>query len=206
MSLLTSLNSGSATQPYAIQNVSLDGTIPCIGTNSVGTVRIQSNAGVANIQTDLAAAGTLRLGSDAASFQNVVLTNGGTRINTDLTLGAAGVPGSGDIIFANGTSGASISGYYSANVAVAASGVQANPAGITPGTYLVVYVPTAPTPGQQPSGVFYWGGASWSGNAVGANFTGPAPDIALLPSGGGLAVAGSAPVVPGTLIFRKLLN
>jgi len=142
MSLLTSLNSGSATQPYAIQNVSLDGTIPCIGTNSVGTVRIQSNAGVANIQSDLAAAGTLRLGSDAASFQNVVLTNAATRVNTDLTLGAAGVAGSGDLIFANGASGSSISGYYSVptapiNVPDGGDTVVPNPAGLTQGYYII---------------------------------------------------------------------
>lgn len=154
MSLLTSLNSGSATQPYAIQNVSLDGTIPCIGTNGVGTVRVQSNAGVSNIQTDLAAAGTLRLGSDATSFQNVVLTSAATRVNTDLTLGAAGVAGSGDIIFANGGTGSSITGYYSqttgpVNVPDGGDTVVANPAGLTQGYYIIGVATAAGGQNQQ---------------------------------------------------------
>lgn len=215
MSLLTSTNSGSASQSYSIRNVSQDGTIPCIGTNGVGTVRLQSNAGVANVQSDLAAAGTLRLGSDATSFQNIVLTTGTTTVNGTLSIPGGGdlfvgddINLGGDLIFTNGATGASITGYYTANVAIAAAGAFANPAGLTSGVYLVVYVPTAPTPGQQPSGVFYWSGAAWNGNAVGANFTGPVPDIAILPVAGGatLAIGGAAAVVPGTVYIRKLMN
>jgi len=228
MSLLTSTNAGSATVDYFIRNLGGSGdqpanAVPCIAAgDAFGAIRIADpDAGmvlvgggiggaptVSGIRGGGAAGTTVTLGSSVASQQNIVLTDGATRINTDLTLGAAATVGSGDLVFANGSTGSSISGYYSVSTAVAGTGAQANPAGLTAGTYLVVYVPTGGAVGQQPSGVFYWSGTAWNGNAVGANFTGPAPDIAILPTAGGatLTVGGAAASVPGALYWRKLLN
>jgi hypothetical protein len=157
-----------------------------------------------------AAGTTLNLGSSAASATNIVLTDGLTTINGDMVLSGAGSDLSvgGDIVLVNGASGKSISNYFSVNTAVSIAGSQANPAGLTPGVYNVLYVPTGGAEGQQPSGVFVWSGTQWFGNAAGVNFTGPVPDIALYPAAGNatLTVGGALPSVPGALYWRKLLN
>jgi hypothetical protein len=228
MSLLSSTNAGSATVDYFIRNLGGSGdqpanAVPCIAAgDAFGAIRIADpDAGmvivgggiggtplVSGIRGGAAAGSTVTLGSSTASFQNIALTDAATRINTDLTLGAAATPGSGDIIFANGGTGSSISGYYSVSTAVAATGAQANPAGLTAGVYSVVYVPAGGAPGQNPSGVFIWSGANWFGNAIGANFTAGVPDIAILPTAGlaTLSIGGGAASVPGTLYWRKVLN
>jgi hypothetical protein len=234
MSLLTSVNAGTPAVNYFIENVGgTNNPAPCIKGGLLGpapgfsdtAVRVGNPVdgmvltggggtylpllrGINGGSADTTGGESLVIGASEASFQNIVLQDNATRVNSDLTLGAAATVGSGDLIFANGGTGSSISGYYSVNTAVAATGAQANPAGITQGTYLVVYVPTGGAQGQQPSGVFYWSGVAWAGNAVGANFTGPTPDIAILPTAGNatLTVGGAAASVPGTLFWRKLLN
>jgi hypothetical protein len=142
-----------------------------------------------------------------ASATNIVLTDGLTTINGDMVLSGAGsdlIVG-GDIVLVNGVSaGKSISGYYAVSTAVAGAGAQANPFGLTPGVYNVLYVPAGGNPQQNPSGVFIWSGVNWYGNAVGVN---PA-DISIFPTAGlaTLTIGGGAPSVPGTLYWRKVLN
>jgi hypothetical protein len=227
MSLLSTTNAGSASVDYFVRNIGGTGDgaadVPVIKAGDVfGAIRIADpDAGmvivgggigatplVSGIRGGAAAGSTVNLGASTASFQNIVLTDAATRINTDLTLGAAATVGSGDIIFANGSTGSSISGYYSVSTAVAGAGAQANPAGLTAGVYNVLYVPTGGAPGQAPSGVFVWSGTSWYGNAIGANVTAGVPDIAILPTAGlaTLSIGGGAASVPGALYWRKLLN
>jgi hypothetical protein len=159
----------------------------------------------------------VRLGSSVTSFQNIVLTDSITTIN-----GTLNVPGGGDIVvgddislggdltFTNGQSaGASISGYYAATVAVAGAGAVANPAGLTAGVYLVVYAGSgAGNENAQPSGVFYWSGTAWVGNAVSFNFTAGAPNTAIGPVAGGatLNIGGASVPGAGSVFFRKVLN
>jgi len=230
MSLLQTFDHVAAQTPSYIQNIGGPGLgandAPCIKGSTLGAVRVGDATNglilrgdtIANqdqIRGGTAAGGSLQIGSSAFSFQNIALTDGITTVNS--TLNAQGPVAMYDDLFIagninlTGTSGESISGYYKATVAVAASGSQANPAGLTPGVYFVIYKPNTVTLGQQPSGVFYWSGTVWSGNAVDGNFTGPSPDCAILPasstSGATLAIAGSGPpVVPGVLTFSKVLN
>lgn len=235
MSLLTAVTSANTQQKYFVENIGGPGATaadaPCLKGTTLGAVRIGNPSAGVLIRGDTLAGsggnriaggqtsgGALTIGNSTTSFQNIVLTDGVTTVNTPLVMAGAGVDLTvpddinlgGDLIFTNGPSGASISGYYSATVAVSASGSQTNPAGLTQGVYLVVYAANTPTLGQQPSGVFYWSGTAWVGNAVGANFTGAPPDCAILPasstSGATLAIGGFAPVVPGSLFFRKLMN
>ena len=234
MSLLPVVNKGADSVAYFMENIGGPGLTaadaPCIKGTTLGSVRIGNTAAGILIRGDTLTAsnnnriaggqtsgGALAIGNSTTSFQNIVLTDGATTVNTPLTIdGGFGiitdgdVSCGGDLVLANGSTGKSISGYYSASVNVTATGSQTNPAGLTVGTYLVVYVPTVPTLGQQPSGVFYWSGTQWNGNAVGANFTGAPPDCAILPasstSGATLAIGGFSPVVPGTLFIRKLMN
>jgi len=237
MSLLTSVNSGSPNLSYFIQNIGGNGaagnSAPCIKGTAFGAVRVGDPAVGIVIRGDATGAGFIRgggatsaggssvtIGASSASASNIVLTDGFTTVTGTLSVPGAGdisvgddISLGGDLIFTNGATGSSITGFYFVTTAVAAAGAQANPAGLTAGTYLVVYVPTASTPGiegQQPSGVFYWSGVSWAGNAVGANFSapGPGPDIAILPTAGNatLTVGGSTPSVPGSLFWRKLLG
>jgi hypothetical protein len=135
-------------------------------------------------------------------------------VNTSLTIAGAGadltVPDTinvgGNINF---TAGGSISGYQTAQIAVAGAGAQANPAGLTAGTYALAYVaPAAGNEPAQPSGIFIWSGTTWFGNAVSFNFTAGAPNCAICPTAGGatLTVGGAAAPFPATIFLRKLLN
>jgi hypothetical protein len=234
MSLLSSTNAGSASVDYFIHNIGgTNNPAPCIQGGLLGPAPGFSDTAVrvGNPEDGMVLTGgggtylplirginggsanttggeSLLIGASEASFQNIVLTDALTRINTDVILGAAATPGSGDIIFANGGTGSSISGYYSVTTAVAGAGAQANPAGLTAGVYSVAYVPAGGAPGQNPSGIFFWSGAAWNGNALGANFSAGVPDIAILPTAGNatLSIGGGAPSVPGTLYWRKVLN
>lgn len=160
-----------------------------------------------------AAGGTLTI-SNSLNTDNIVLNDTTTAIITPLTtsstissLGDMNV--GGNLNFTAGVSGKSISGYWSAQQAVAAVGAQANPAGLTQGVYLVAYAGAgAGNENAQPSGVFYWSGVSWVGNAVSFNFTAGAPNMAIGPVAGGatLNIGGAAVPLPGTLFFRKLMN
>lgn len=231
MSLLSSTNSGSASVDYFIRNIGGPGNgvadAPVIKGSTLGTVLIGAGAPgsdqglrlrgdtVASANAILGnqtAGGSLTIGNSVASFQNIVLQDAATTINTDLSVGNLLTPTSGDIILVNGASGASISNYYSAQVAIAGVGAFANPAGLTPGVYLAVYVaPGAGNENAQPSGVFYWSGTTWSGNAVSTNFTAGAPNAVITPVAGGATLsigqggAGTCPV-PGTVYLRKMLN
>jgi len=230
MSLLTSVGSGSVGTKYYIENIGGNGdqpanAVPCIKTgDAFGAIRIADPSGmvlvgggiggtplVSGVRGGGASGTTLTLGSSLASQNNIILTDGLITVSGDMVLSGAGSDLSvgGDINLVNGQSaGKSISGYYSVSTAVSGGGSQANPAGLTAGVYSVLYVPTGGAEGQQPSGVFVWSGTQWFGNAVGANFTGPTPDIAILPSAGNatLQIGGAAPSVPGALFFRKMLN
>lgn len=233
MSLLTSTNAGSASCAYFIENIGGPGTgvadAPVIKGTTLGTVvvgcggpakglRLRGDT-VANANAILGNqpnGGSLTIGNSVASFQNIALADGATTVNTPLTIdNGFGIIADGDIntggnlVFTDGAAGKSISGYWSAQQAVAAAGAQANPAGLTQGTYLVAYAGAgAGNENAQPSGVFYWSGVSWVGNAVSFNFTAGAPNMAIGPVAGGatLNIGGAAVPLPGTLFFRKLMN
>lgn len=205
---------------------------PCVKGTTLGAVRVGNPAAGVIIRGDTLSAvtpgnriaggqtagGSLTIGNSTTSFQNVVLTDNLTTINTPLTLVGAGndlvVPDDisvgGNVVLANGPSGKSISGYYSANVAIVGAGAVANPAGLTDGVYLAVYVGAgAGNENAQPSGVFYYSSVGgWSGNAVSFNFTAGAPNCAIAPAAGGatLVVGGASVPANGTVYFRKLLN
>jgi hypothetical protein len=231
MSLLTSVNSGSPNQNYFIENIGGNAAqptnaVPCIKAgSSFGAIRVGNTAnglvivggsgddlvtGIRGGYADTTGGASVAIGSSTAVQNNIVLTDVVTTINTDVNI--AGVNSDlsvgGNINLTNGATGKSITGFYSVSTAVAGPGAQANPFGITAGTYLVAYVPTGGAQGQQPSGVFYWSGTAWVGNAIGANFSAGVPDIAILPTAGNatLTIGGGAASVPGALYWRKLLG
>jgi hypothetical protein len=159
----------------------------------------------------------VRLGASVASQSNIVLTDTLTTINTSVNLAAVGadltvadqISLGGNLLFTNGAAGASISGYQTAQIAVAAAGAQVNPVGLTPGVYTAVYVaPGAGNEPAQPAGVFVWSGTTWFGNAVSFNFTAGAPNCAICPTAGGatLTVGGAAVPLPATIFMRKMMN
>lgn len=170
MSLLTSVNSGTPSQKYFVENIGGSGVgaaiVPCIKAGDVfNSLRIGAPVGgliitggqgsvtplISGIQGGAATTAggqQVLLGASAASFQNIVLTDSVTTIN-----GTLAVPGGGDIVigdnidmggnltFTNGAAGKSISGQYAASTAVVAAGSVANPAGLTAGVYVVTYAP-----------------------------------------------------------------
>ncbi len=226
MSLLTQFDHVSATEPCYIQNI---GSVaaPCIAGDAVGAVRIaepqtglllQSDpaTSIYRIRGGAASAGEVRLGSSAASFQNVVMTDGLTAVNTTLNVYSPlavfdDVYLNGSLILSGGASGESISGYYGATSPfVAGGGAVANPAGLTPGLYSVIAIPTgAGNENAQASAICFWSGSVWTGNGVSFNFTGGAPNLAIGPVAGGATLnLGGATIgaLSGTVVFRKLLN
>ena len=243
MSLIPTANAGNASVPYFIENVGGGANAaasppPCIKGGLLSAVPGVSDTTVriGNPETGMVLTGgggasvpltrginggvattaggeQLVIGSSALSFQNIALQDGVTRVNTDLTLGAAATPGSGDIIFANGATGSSISNYYSAVTQLVvpntgAAQVIANPAGITAGLYAVtVDYTTAGNEAIQLATVAYYTGAVWQGgNAVSA--AGPGSAV-MAPSAGAatldIAQSGGAGVT-ANVRFRKLLN
>lgn len=236
MSLLPSTNAGSDTVSYFIENVGGSGDglapVPCIkagdafglvrvGNPNTGLVIGSTIGGTAVVRgggATSAAGSTLALGSSAASTSNIVLTDAITTIN-----GTLSVPGGsdvfvgdnislgGDLIFTNGSLGKSITGQYAASTAVVAAGPIANPAGLTPGVYVVTYGPDTlvGNEGAEPSGVFVRTSTQWVGNAVGSSFGGGVPNAALTPTTAGsatLTLGGGSPAVPGVLFYRKISN
>lgn len=231
MSLLTSVDSGSVGTKYYIENVGGNGAqianrVPCIkagstngairvGNADIGLVLVGGSAtnlveGLRGGYADTTGGSSVALGSSTASTNNIVLTDGLVTVNGDMVLSGinSDLSVGGNIALVNGASGKSITGFYSVSTAVAATGAQANPAGLTAGVYSVAYVPTGGAVGQQPSGIFFWSGTAWVGNAIGANFTAGVPDIAILPTAGSatLTIGGGAASVPGALFWRKLLG
>ncbi len=232
MSLLTSLNSGCPSVKYFIENIGGAGDsaadAPCIKGSTLGAVRIGNPAAGLVLRGDTltagngnrisggqTAGGALAIGNSTTSFQNIVLTDGATTVNTPLTIaGGFGVVAAGDLSTAGnlvftGNTGKAISGYYAATVAVAGSGAVANPAGLTAGVYFVVAAFTgAGNENAQPSGVFYWSGTAWVGNAVSFNFTAGAPNAAIGPVAGGatLNIGGASVPGAGNVFFRKIMN
>jgi hypothetical protein len=239
MSLLTSVNAGTPAVNYFIENVGgTNNPAPCIKGGLLGpapgfsdtAVRVGNPVdgmvltggggtylpllrGINGGSADTTGGESLVIGSSETSFQNIVLTDNATRVNSDLTLGAAATVGSGDIIFANGGTGSSISGYFSGvtQVVVPNTGVGqviANPAGITAGLYAITTdYTTAGNEAIQVATVAYYTGAVWQGgNAVSAAGPGsavlaPSPGAATIDiaqSGGGAVTA--------NVRFRKLLN
>lgn len=233
MSLLTSMNVGNPAQTYYIENIGGAGSTvsdaPCIKGTTLGAVRIGDPANGVVIRGDTAAnanimyggqanGGSMTLGNSIASLDNIVLTDGATTVNTPITVaGGFGIITQGDasvggnLLLANGqASGKSISGYWTGQTAVAGAGAVANPAGLTNGVYLAIYIGTgAGNENAQPSGVFYYNTVGgWSGNAVSFNFTAGAPNCAIGPVAGGatLNIGGAAVPGAGIVYFRKLLN
>lgn len=233
MSLLTSTNSGTPETDYFIRNNGGSGeagaVAPSIQGTAIGAIRVgnpttglvvrgdPSGQGFIRGGGDTSAAGSfLTLGCSLASPAQITMSDALVAIAAPLAVQGAGndltvaddINVGGNVVLANGSTGKSITGYYSVTTAVAAGGAQANPAGLTTGVYLVVYQPTGGAQGQQPSGVFYWSGTTWVGNALGANFSAGVPDIAILPTVGNatLTIGGGAASVPGTLFWRKLLG
>lgn len=224
MSLLTGVTRGADTQVYFVENIGGAGLTaadaPCLKGTTLGTVRIGDPADGLLIRGDTIAnanrigggqlnGGSLTIGNSTTSFQNIVLTDAGTAINTDLTLGFPGTPGSGDLILSNGATGSSISGYYSSSVALGGSGPIANPAGLTAGMYAVFVSPTNPADRlASPSSVFYWSGTAWIyGNAVSSAHAAGVPNCVISPAAGlaTLEVTGTG-VPAGTVVFSKLMN
>lgn len=236
MSLIPSANAGAPGDYYFIENIGGQGETaadaPCIKGTTLGTVRVGNPAAGVLIRGDLlssvtpanriaggqTAGGSMAIGNSTTSFQNIVLTDGATTVNTPLTIDQGfGVITDGDVscggnlVLANGPSqGKSISNYWSAQVTglPGGGGAFANPAGLTQGVYFVVYVGSgAGNEFAQPSGVFYWSGTTWAGNAVSFNFTAGAPNCAIGPVAGGATLTiGGAAIPAGTAYFRKILN
>lgn len=231
MSLLKTANNGSVSEPYFIENIGfpggVDASAPCLKGSTLGTIRVGNPSAGTVIRGDTVAlnnrisggqvaGGSMTLGNSTTSFQNIVLTDGATTVNTPLTIDNGfgiitdgDVSCGGDLVFANGATGKSISGYYSSVVSVAGAGAVPNPGDLTQGVYLVVAVaPGAGNENAQPSGIFYWSGTTWVGNAVSFNFTAGAPNMAIGPVAGGatLNIGGASVPANPSLYFRKLMN
>lgn len=228
MSLLPVCNNGATNQSYFIQNVGGAGAgtadVPCIQGTTLGVVRVGNPAAgllmtgstlgsnINSIVGGQASGGSLRLGNSSTSFQNIVLTDNLTTINTPTAIGGSnGLSIAGNLVFSGAPVGASISGYYVASVPfVAGGGAVANPAGLTTGLYSVIVVPTgAGNENAQAAAVCYYSGTAWFGNGVSFNFTGGAPNVAVGPVAGGATLnLGGATIgaLSGNVVFRKLLN
>ena len=230
MSLLKTANNGADAQFYFIENIggagSGVGDAPCIKGTTLGAVRVGDPANGLVLRGDTvadanairggqAAGGSLAIGNSTGSFQNILLADATTTVNTPLTIaGGFGVVASGDLSTAGnlvftGNTGKAISGYFAASVPVAGGGAVANPAGLTTGVYFVVYAATAAgNENAQPSGVFVWSGTAWVGNAVSFNFTAGAPNCAIGPVAGGatLNIGGAGIPGAGNVFFRKIMN
>ena len=85
-----------------------------------------------------------------------------------------------------------------------------NPVDLSSGLWVVTSVPQgAGNENAQPSGVFYWDGLKWTGNAVSYNFTLNVPNSAIGPIAGGgqLQVANNGGgAITVDVFFRQLLS
>ena len=188
-----------------------------------------STCGVRGGYPNTTGGAVLNLGASLASQTNISLTDNLTTLRTPVTItssiianqdldidGQLFVTGNIDALstinLVNGGLGNSISGYYAASVAVTGGGVVANPAGLTPGVYVVTYVGDGGGNEQaQPSGVFIRSSTIWYGNAVSSAFTAGTPDApntAIHPVAGGatLNIGGLSIPATGTVFFRKIFN
>jgi hypothetical protein len=235
MALLTSVNNGSELQSYAIENIGGNGVgsaaVPCIKAGAAfGAVRIaDASAGmvlvgggiggtplVSGIRGGGAAGTTLQLGSSTASATNIVLTDGATGVNTNLTMGvgttinAVNLSVSGGIDM-NQTQVVDNLRYTQAfSVADgtndAALGT-AQPA-LAQGSY-AIFVQVTGDPQIQPSCIGFWNGAIWSGGANGAAFTYPGGNVAvgIRPAAGGATLVmsnGSGAAIAGFVYYVSL--
>lgn len=164
MSLLPVVNKGADSVAYFMENIGGPGLTaadaPCIKGTTLGAVRVGNTAAGVLIRGDTlstanriaggqTSGGSLTIGNSTTSFQNVVLTDGATTVNTPLTIDQGfgiitdgDVSCGGDLVLANGATGKSISGYYSVPTAAlncpdATDTVVPNPAGLTQGYYIV---------------------------------------------------------------------
>jgi hypothetical protein len=193
-----------------------------------GLGNLPSTCGVRGGYPNTTGGAVVNLGASLASASNIVLTDNLTTVNTPMTItssiianqdldidGQLFVTGNIDALstinLVNGSLGNSISGYYAASVAVT-SGAITNPAGLTPGVYVVTYVGTGAGNEQaQASGVFVRSTSIWFGNAVSTAFSGSAPSspntaIYPVPGGATLNLGGVSIPANGTVFFRKVLN
>jgi len=226
MSLLATVDAAnaSATQSYFIKDLSTDGLTPKIGTNAAGTVLIQNNpvGSVVTIRPDLAAAGNMRLGASATSFQNVVLSDALTTVNTTLAMGvgaainAQSLNVAGNSLF---TSSIDINNQqiqnnlrYTQAFTVADGTNDVSPGTAQPaliaGSY-AIFVQVTGNPQIQPSCVGYWNGAIWSAGANGAAFTYPGGNVAvgIRPAAGGASLVmsnGSGASISGFIYYCSL--
>ena len=228
MSLLTSVNAGSASVDYFIENIGGPGNsaadAPCIKGSTLGAILVGNPAAGVIIRGDTiannnrigggqVAGGQFQIGNSTTSFQNIVLTDGITTVNGTLAVAGAGdliigddISLGGDLTFTNGATGASIVGMYANTMPVVGAGPVANPPGLTEGLYSVILVPAAGNELAQPSGIFYRTATTWFGNAVSVAFSlGPAPNCVINPIVGGATLEVTGAGTPaGLLVFRKL--
>jgi hypothetical protein len=234
MSLLPTVNAANDQMKYFMENIGGSGAtnpeVPTIKGTPFGTIRVGNPANGLILNGQTSGAGNIRgggatsvagsflsLGASTAQPSQITLSDTNIAISAPLLVTGAGndltvaddINLGGDLVFANGATGASITGFYSAVVAVAGSGAVTNPSGLTAGTYVAVYAATgAGNENAQPSGVFYWSGTAWVGNAVSFNFTAGAPNCAIGPVAGGatLNIGGASVPGAGNVYFRKILG
>lgn len=231
MSLLPSVNNSSKDLPLFIPNIGSAGA-PILPAASISITG--DNLGRAYVRALNPAAGaspgTLHLGANPDTYDNVVLSAVGptpaTTLNSTLTVAGGNtstftgqvntspavpivcggsITTAGNLILS--ANGGALSGITSAAVPVAGAGAIPNPGNLSTGTWLVVYIATgAGNEAAQPSGIFYWQGSSWAGNAVSFNFTAGAPNCAIGPVAGGatLQIGGAAVPGAGNVYFRKI--
>jgi hypothetical protein len=180
MSLLSSVNSGSASQPYAIANVG-SAAVPVIGAPA-GITRLQDD-GVGNTAIRSAKSnGVLILGANDSTTSNITCTSTATVIQTDLTMPT----GSSTLRLLNGadllvTGSATFQGSVDmsttaptlktltkvgASIPNAAATALPQPAGLSAGLYHI----GLSCPGNedvQASAIGYWNGTAWTIGATG---------------------------------------
>jgi len=220
MSLLTSCNQGSATADYYVKNVSTTPAYPVIAA-PFGDVVIQTVGAQANLTAD-GSSSILKLGANQFSYQNIVLENGATTVNTDLVMeGNVGISGDldmihGDVVLQAGNlnlGGGDIKGWFQSptqTIVVPNSGVGQLIANPTGGPGLYAFTTTYTTAGNdsiQLSGIAYFNGTVWyGGSAVSA----AGPGSALISPNPGatqlqIAQSGGGPVT-ANFIFYKVLG
>lgn len=166
MSLLTSTNAGNEACDYYIRNLGGNGIgtnpAPCIGGTAVGAVKVGDPTVGMVLRGDASGSGFIRgggatsvagssltLGASTAQSAQIVMSDTLIQVNAPLTIAGAGndltIPDDilvgGNVVFSNNATGASISGYYNANLASASypdvTDTQiANPPGLTAGWYI----------------------------------------------------------------------
>jgi hypothetical protein len=234
MSLLTSTNAGSASVSYFIENIGGPGTgvgdAPVIKGSTLGTVVVGDPANGLRLRGDTVAnanailggqanGGSLSIGNSVASPAQIALTDGVMNVSGIMAVAgsiqaktAGATPASLDTYTNRDIHGFSDTGYSVFSVPIAnpaATPTVANPVGLSPGLWSVIFVPPgAPNIGAQVSAIMYWDGAAWTGAGDSTSFTGGAPNMALLPSNDGTVIAlggASKPADASVLNYRQLL-